>query len=179
MKKRSLLLGLAGGVFVSIFMVIMIKYCDTQHAITNMLITYTAMIIAFSVIFVAIKKERDNNGGVITFGKAFRIGLTITLITSTIYAAAWVVYSYFFMPDFIDKYTDHLIQQLKASHLPPQELKEQIDKANRDREMYGSLLGKIIEPYMEILPVGLFVSLIAALILWRRGDKGQAAVSAA
>ncbi len=179
MKRSVLLLSLAGGAFVSIFMVVMIKYCNSEHAITNMLITYTAMIIAFSVIFVAIKKARDSNGGVITFGKAFGIGLTITLITSTIYAAAWLVYSHFFIPDFIDKYTDHLIQQLKASHLPPQELKEKIDQANRDRAFYGSFLGKAIEPYMEILPVGLIVSVIAALVLKRKGDKEEVAVSAA
>lgn len=177
MKRTTFLLSLAGGAFVSIFMVIMIKYCNAQHAITNMLITYTAMIIAFSVIFVAVRKARDSNGGVITFGKAFGIGLTITLITSTIYAAAWLIYSHFFIPDFIDKYTDHLIQQLKASHLPPQELKEKIDQANRDRAFYGSFLGKSIEPYMEILPVGLIVSVIAALTLKRNGAKEQAVVA--
>lgn len=177
MKKFTLLLSLAGGVFVSIFMVILVNYCDTQHAVTNMLITYTAMIVAFSVIFVAIKKERDNNGGVITFGKALRIGLTITLITSTIYTVVWLVDFYVFMPDFIDKYTDHIIQQLKASHLSPRVLKEKIDQANRDKAMYNSPIGQILEPYMEILPVGILVSLIAALILKRKGGKEQAVVA--
>lgn len=174
MKKRTLFLALAAGIFISIFMVILVKYCDTQHAVTNMLITYTAMIIAFSVIYVAIKKERDSSGGVITFGRAFRIGLIITLITSTIYVAVWLVDYYVFMPDFMEKYTQHTIQQLKASHLPPQELKAKIDEANRNKALYSSPLGLIIEPYMEILPVGLIVSLITALILKRKGDKGQA-----
>lgn len=173
MKKTTLLLSLAGGIFVSLFMVILVKYCDTQHAVINMLITYTAMIIAFSVIFVAVKKERDNNGGTITFGRAFRIGLAITLVTSTIYVAVWLVDYYAFMPDFMDKYTQHIIAQLKASHLPPQELKEKIDQANRDKAMYGSFLGMTMEGYMEILPVGLLVSVIAALILKRKGDKEQ------
>lgn len=174
MKKRTLLLALAAGVFVSIFMVILVKYCDTQHAVTNMLITYTAMIIAFSVIFVATKKERDSNGGIITFGKAFRIGLIITLITSTIYVAVWLVDYYVFMPDFMEKYTQHIIQQLKASHLPPQELKAKIDEANKNKVLYSSPLGLTLEAYMEILPVGVIVSLIAALILKRSGNKGQA-----
>ncbi len=173
MKKRTLLFAIAAGVFISIFMVILVKYCDTQHAVTNMLITYTAMIIAFSVIFVAAKKERDSNGGVITFGKAFRIGLMITLITSTIYVAVWLIYYYVFMPDFMEKYTQHIIQQLKASHLPPQELKAKIDEANQNKVLFSSPFGMILEAYMEILPVGLIVSLIAALILKRSGDKGQ------
>lgn len=177
MKKFTLLLSLAGGAFISIFMVVLVKYCDTQHAATNMLITYTAMIIAFSVIFVAIKKERDNNGGVITFGKAFRIGLLITFITSTIYVVVWLVDYYVFMPDFMEKYTQHVIAQLKASHLPPQELKEKIDQANRDKALYSSPLGLIIEPYMEIFPVGLVLSLIAALVLKRKGDKEPVVVA--
>ncbi len=173
MKKSTLLLSLAGGVFVSIFMVFLVKYCDTQHAITNMLITYTAMVIAFSVIFVAIKKERDKNGGVITFGKAFRIGLIITAITSTIYVAVWLVDYYEFMPDFMDKYTAGIIQQLKASHLSPQVLKEKIDQANRNKEWYGSFLGMTLEGYREILPAGLIVSVIASLVLKRGGGKEQ------
>ena len=102
----------------------------------------------------------------------------ITLVASTIYVAVWLVDYYFFIPDFMEKYTQHIIQQLKASHLPPQELKAKIDEANRNKELYSSPIVLTLEAYMEPLPVGLIMSLIAALILKRSsGDKEQIVAS--
>lgn len=49
---------------------------------------YASMIIAFSMIFVAIKSYRDKHlEGAITFKTAFKIGFYITLIASTMYVA--------------------------------------------------------------------------------------------
>jgi len=173
MKKRTLLLGLASGIAIAIFMNIMVAYCNPEHATGNMLLGYTAMILAFSVIFVAIKKERDENGGVITFGRAFRTALLITFITSTIYVIAWLVDYHVFMPDFMDKYAATSIKAAQAAHLSAQQLKEKIDNINQMKEMYRSTFWVIVFTYAEIFPVGLVISLIAALILKRNGDKEQ------
>jgi len=173
MKKRTLLLALASGVAISLFMTISVVYCNGQDSAWSMLVGYTAMILAFSVIFVAIKKQRDENGGVITFGQAFRTALLITLITSTIYVIAWLVDYHVFMPDFMDKYAATSIKAAQAAHLSPQQLKEKIDSINQMKEMYRSTFWVIVFTYAEIFPVGLVISLIAALILKRSGDKGQ------
>lgn len=173
MKKRTLLLGIAGGIAISLFMNISVAYCNGQDSAWSMIVGYTAMILAFSVIFVAIKKERDDNGGVITFGRAFRTALLITLITSTIYVVAWLVNYHFFMPDFMDKYAASSIKAAQASHLSPQQLKEKIDNINQMKEMYRSTFWVIVYTYAEIFPVGLVISLIAALILKRSGNKDQ------
>jgi len=173
MKKRTLLLALASGVAISLFMNITVDYCDGQDSAWSMLVGYTAMILAFSVIFVAIKKQRDENGGTITFGKAFGTALLITIITSSIYVIAWLVNYHFFMPDFMEKYAATSIKAAHAAHLSPQQLKEKIDSINQMKEMYSSTFWVILFTYAEILPVGLIISLIAALILKRSGDKGQ------
>jgi len=57
-----------------------------------------AMILAFSLIFVAVKTLRDKHyNGVISFGKAFRGGLLVTLVTSTNYMA-YLFYFLFLIP---------------------------------------------------------------------------------
>jgi hypothetical protein len=173
MKKRVLLLAIAGGLAISLFMNITVDYCNGQDSALNMLVGYTAMILAFSVIFVAIKKERDDNGGVITFGKGFRMALLITCITSTIYVIAWLLNYHFFMSDFMDRYAASSIKAAQASHLSAQELNEKIASINHMKDMYQSPFWIIIFTYAEILPVGLVVSLIAALALKRSGNKEQ------
>jgi Protein of unknown function (DUF4199) len=173
MKKRTLLLAIASGVAISLFMNITVDYCNGQESAWNMLVGYTAMILAFSVIFVAIKKQRDENGGVITFGRAFRTALLITFITSTIYVIAWLVNFHLFMPDFMDRYAATSIKAAQAAHLSPQQLKEKIDSINQMKEMYRSTFWVIVYTYAEIFPVGLIISLIAALILKRSGDKRE------
>lgn len=171
MKKNTLLFGIIGGVIIGAWGLIAAAYCD--ESVRSMLLGYTAMLVAFSVIFVAVKKERDNNGGVITFGKAFRTALMVAFVTSTVYVIAWLVDYYLFMPDFMDKYAAHSIQQAQANHLSPQQLKEKIDSINQMKAIYKTPIGVILMTYAEIFPLGLVVSLIAALILKRSGNKGQ------
>jgi hypothetical protein len=69
-----------------------------------MLIGYASMLIAFSLVFVGIRNYRDKfNEGVISFGKAFKIGIMIVLIASTMYVVAWLIDYFFFIPDFFNR----------------------------------------------------------------------------
>ena len=74
-----------------------ISHCEaTVDYNTSMLIGYASMLIAFSLVFVVICNYRDKcNERVINFGKAFRTGIMIVLIASTIYVVAWLI-DYFF-----------------------------------------------------------------------------------
>lgn len=86
---------------------------------------YSSMIIAFSMIFVGVKSFRDKyNGGVIKFGKAFKIGFFISLIASTIYVIGWLINYYCFMPDFMDKYAVVMVAKAKASEISADEMEK-------------------------------------------------------
>ena len=87
MKKIVIVCGLIAGLIVTTMMVITTAMCYSSGNFEgSMLLGYTTMIVAFSLVFVGIKNFRDKyNDGLISFGKAFKIGLFITLITSTIY----------------------------------------------------------------------------------------------
>ncbi|GAA4920606.1 DUF4199 domain-containing protein [Mucilaginibacter defluvii] len=173
MKKYVITFGIIAGVIVSAMMVYSITSCyNSLDFDGSEIIGYSSMIIAFSFIFVAIKNYRDkNNAGIISFGKAFRIGLFITLVASTIYVLVWVIYFYNFVPDFMDKYTAHTIQQAKESGLSATKLKDQTAQITKMSEMYKNPLFVVLFTYMEIMPVGLIISLIAALILKRNTSK--------
>src|SRR5689334_546050 len=139
MKKNVLVFGLIAGTLISGFMALSMANCfgSNHFGTSSMIIGFTAMIIAFSFVFVGIKNQRDKlNGGLITFRQAFITGLWITLIASTMYVITWMIEFHFFMPDFMDKYAAVMIEQTKSSGLPPAELQSELDKIAAMQENY-------------------------------------------
>lgn len=170
MKKNILIFGSISGLIVTGMMVAMVVKCYGQENFEgNMVMGFTAMIIAFSFIFVAIKNYRDKfSEGIISFGKAFKIGILVTLLASTMYVVAWLILYYNFFPDFMEKYSAHQINNIKAQGLSVAETNEKIATINSNKEIYKNPLGVILFTYLEIFPIGLIVTLISALILKRR-----------
>lgn len=170
MKKAVIIPGIIAGIIVSALMAIsLILYKDNDHMEIGMVIGYSSMLIAFSLIFVGIKNYRDKqNNGSVSFGKAFLIGLYITLIASTFYVGSWMIESHFFIPDFAEKYSSSVIEATKAKGASPQELALTIKKMDEFKTMYKNPLFVIMMTYLEIIPVGILVSLIAGVILKRR-----------
>jgi len=110
MKRNILICGLISGAIVAILMVFTSMACyKNEDFESSMVLGYASMILAFSLVFVGIKNYRDKfNHGEVSFGKAFKIGLYITLIASTMYVVVWLIEYYLFIPDFMDKYTAHV-----------------------------------------------------------------------
>ena len=125
------------------------------------------MIVALSIIFVAIKQYRDKNlGGVIKFKTAFLVGLYISLIAGTIYVANWEVYMQTAGSDeFIEQYQTSMINNMKADGASEEDIQKQLEKNEYYKEMYSNTFFRILITYSEILPVGLLISLLSAFLL--------------
>jgi len=166
MKKVVITCGLIAGAISVALMGIGIGLFDKNHTETSEIIGYTSMLLSASLIFVGIKIFRDkHNGGIVSFGKAFLIGLYISLIASTIYVAAWALEYKFIFPDFLDNYSAIMIAKAKASGAGPEKIAAQLKQLAMYRDMYKNPIFFTLLTYAEYLPVGLIISLIAALIL--------------
>ena len=173
MKKNIIVYGLIAGIVVSVLMLSSVNYlshCEGNVDYdTSMLIGYASMLIAFSLVFVGIRNYRDKyNGGVISFGKAFKIGIVMVLIASTIYVVAWLIDYFFFIPDFMEKYSAHTLDELKAGGASQIEIDKQAKEMANFAKMYKNPFFNAMMTYVEILPVGLIVTLISSLILKRK-----------
>lgn len=170
MKKNILVCGLIGGAWLSIMLVYSIYLCYTRDDFKgNMALGFASMILAFSLIFIAVRNYRNKyNGGVVTFGKAFKIGLYISLIASSFYVITWVIDYYFFVPDFMEKFTAHSIKIAEADGATPAKMEEVKKQMAWYNDMYKSPFMVVLLTYMEVLPLGLIISLISALILKRK-----------
>ena len=176
MKKNILIYGLIAGVVVATLMLLSVNYlshCEGNvDYSTSMLIGYASMLLAFSLVFVGIRNYRDKyNEGVIGFGKAFKIGLMIVLIASTIYVVAWLIDYFYFIPDFAEKYAAHTLDKLKASGASVLEIDKQTKEMANFSRMYKNPFINAMMTYVEILPVGLIVTLISSLLLKRKTAK--------
>jgi hypothetical protein len=170
MKKIVVVSGLMAGAIVSAMLIItMVIYKSSGNFENGMIYGYASMLLAFSLIFVGIKNYRDKyNNGSISFGKAFKIGLFITLIASTMYVIVWLIDYYFFIPDFGEKYAAHMLEKLKASGASEIELAKQTKEMASFSDMYKNPFFNALITYSEIIPVGLIVTLISSLILKKK-----------
>ncbi len=173
MKKNIIICGVIGGLITTVMMVITTAFTMNNREVDHGAVYgYTSMILAFSLIFVGVRNVRDNyDSGVISFAKAFKIGLLITLIASSIYVISWLFDYYFFLTDFAEQYSAHVLEKLKSSGASPAELAKKTAEMANFTKMYKNPLFNTLITYTEILPVGLIVSLISALILKRKTAK--------
>lgn len=171
MKKTVLICGLVAGLIsASMFIGLMILgKAQDEHMENGMIIGFTLMILAFSLIFVGTKITRDkHNGGYISFWQAFRVGFYISLIASTIYVLVWLVDLYTFNPDFATKYAAQNMEKLKSSGASAEMIAKETASMESFKEMYKNPVFVILLTYVEILPIGILVTLISAFTLKRR-----------
>lgn len=165
MKKIVLIFGLVIGAILSGNTVFMMSLMKTNPDFQgNEVVGYAAMVVLFSLIFLGIRNYRNKlAGGIISFGKAFKTGFLITLVASTIYVVVGLLYMHFFMPEFIDLYIDFVLK-----NTAPEELQAKAAQMNNFKEMYKNPFFAILISYSEVLPVGVVVAFISALILKKK-----------
>ena len=91
MKKTVLTFGFISGAIMAVMMfgtMLLIRNIGFDKA---EIVGYTGMVLAFLMVFFGIRSYRENiSGGTITFGRAFAVGILITLISCICYVVARV-----------------------------------------------------------------------------------------
>lgn len=169
MKKIVLTFGLISGALMAIFMFATMPFVDRIGMDRMLFVGYTGIVLAFMLVFFGIRSYRENvGGGAVTFGRAFMIGILITLISSVCYVIAWQIFYYNFMPDFFEKYSAHVIEQARASGATPEALQAQTKQLAQDIALYKHPVFHVLFVFLEPFPVGLVITLISSAILRKR-----------
>lgn len=172
MKKLILVYGFIAGAIVSAMMLItMPMYKSGSLKLENGELTgYTTMVIALSVIFVAIKSFRDKQPDrSITFWKGVQIGLLITLVAGIMYAFTWEYLYQDIGNEFMQKYSEKQMNELKASGASEAQIVQSQQEMSEFTEMYNNPLIRFsFTLFVEIFPVGVVITLIAAALLRRK-----------
>ena len=176
MKKIVLTYGLISGVFFAVEFLITLGFADTIGHENGYVIGYTTMVAAFLLVYFGMRSYRDTVlNGVIKFGAAFRVGILITLLSSTMYVASWEIVSSKLAPDFAAKYAAHEIERAKAAGVSQEKLDAQVKKMKDFEVMYKNPFIFAGLTFLEVFPVGLVITLISAGVVSRRGRDGATA----
>ena len=179
MKRIVLTFGLIAGVIVAVLGAINMSLwrSGALDFDSGQLVGYTSMIIALSMVFFGIKSFRDKHqNGIIKFGKAFTVGILITLLASAVYVAGWEVYwrtNDELRTTFMPQYMEHTIEKMKSGGATAEDIEATRKQMMEFAEMYDITAIRLAITLVEILPVGLVITLISAAILRRREVLAQ------
>lgn len=182
MKRFALTYGLiAGGILATLMAVTLPLVINRQidlHA--SQAFGYTSMVLAFLMVFLGIRSYRERvAGGFITFGKAFTVGILITLVASAVYVGVWQIIYWGFIPDFGEIYAACVIDDMKGDGASAAEIAKTEREMADFQRLYRNPLFNVAITFLEVFPVGLVVTLVSAAILRRKGDPRVAGAAAA
>ena len=181
MKRTVIIFGLLSGAVSSAMMFLTLPLINngTVHNHNGELIGYTAIFLSFLLVFFGIRSYRENTGGTITFGRAFRAGILITLISCVFYVASWEIIYFKVMPDFFDKYATRTIAEMHEKGASADAIAAKTKELAMLKEMYNKPLINAAVTFIEPFPVGLIMTLVSAGILRRRISPPAVAVAQA
>lgn len=169
MKKTVLTFGLISGAISSGMLLLSLPLVDRIGFDKGMILGYTTIVASFLLVFFGIRSYRDQNPEApLTFGRAFQVGLLITLVSCACYVATWEVVYFKLKPGFTDKYMEYSLEQIRKSGASPEEIAATERQIRDFKVQYDKVWVNAAYTFMEPFPVGLLVTVVSALVLRRK-----------
>ena len=166
MTKIILIFGVIAGLIVTTSYTVS-TFAHTRYGMgAGVAVGYLVMLIALALVFVGVKKYRDDHlGGVIRFSTALGVGAAISAVACFFYAASWELYLYMTDYSFM---RDYLRSTIEAKRLA--------GASGADLAMFESDMAALAKDYehpvyrtlltlREIAPVAIIVTFISASLL--------------
>jgi len=171
MKKTVLIYGLIAGAIVSAMLLIsqpLFRSGQLDHN-SGFAVGITSMILAMTLIYFGVRSFRDQHlNGIITFKKAFIVGLLIATTASLMYAITWEFIINFMSPDFAEWYNKMQMEELVKKGASEAEMTKAKEEMAQFATTYANPVYRFGFTLLEIFPVGLIFTLASAAILKRQ-----------
>jgi len=169
MKKTVLTFGLISGAVAALLVFSTMPFVYRFGFDKGLIVGYTLIVVSLLFVPFGIWSYRENvGGGNITFGRAFAVGILITLISCICYVLAWEIVYYNFLPDFADKYTAYMVEKAKASGATQQAIDATLQEMKGMKALLDNPLTFAAVGFTEPFPVGLVITTISAAILRKK-----------
>jgi hypothetical protein len=181
MKKVVIVFGLISGAISSalMFLTLPLMISGAVNFENGYIVGYTAIVLSFLLVFFGIRSYRENSGGTITFGRAFSVGILITLISCVFYVASWEIIYFKLMPDFVDNYAARSINTMREKGATEADIAAKKIEMEKMKALYNNPLINVAFTFIEPFPVGLIMTLVSAAILRKRNPPAVSGVAQA
>jgi hypothetical protein len=155
---------LSGAIVIAIIVVTMaLGLPDHAHSLW---FGYLVMLAGMSLIFIGTKRYRDVEcGGVISFWRAFGLGLGIAAVAGLCYAIGWELYLRLTGWDFMADYSAAILRSMREAGASIAAIEAKRAEMQQMAEMYANPLFRVPMTFLEIFPVGFVVALVSAALL--------------
>ncbi len=157
------------GMCMALLLFICLPFAPKLGYDTSAMLAFFGKIAALIPMYFGMQAYRKTIGdGLITFWKAFNIGLLVLVIASIFYAISWVILYYWVAPDFTTNFTTFYIEQMKAHGSPAKDIaamQAQFDEA-RKTPLNPFLNGAVA--FTDPLLIGLIITLIFSGIVRKK-----------
>lgn len=162
-KNHALVYGLIGGLLTVVVSLILYLagMTDPASGKSNWLGSILSIAIFVWALFTAIRKQREDQGGAISFGEAFKVGFVASLIIALIGVVYMWVFMNFIDPDFIDQVKQAAMEQMAAQGQSDEQIEQSMEMAGK--MMTGPMM--LVWSFVGSLVMGVIVSLIGAAVL--------------
>lgn len=164
--RYALTYGGLSGLIVVLTIAAGLTFAERDGILTSEWLGYLVMLVALALIFIGMKRYRDNErGGVIRFLPALGIGLAMAAVAAVVYVAVWEAYLAATDYAFFDQYVAALMEQKRAAGASAAELAAEAASFDTMRGYYNNPAMRVPITFLEIFPVGLVVALVSAALL--------------
>lgn len=166
MNRFILIYGSIAGLAVAAFMLGGMMISNANGSAGSQTFGYLSMLVAMSIIFVAVKRYRDTKlGGVVKFWPAFGLGAGIALLASLFYVFAWEIYFNSTGGAWVEVYVEQIRAQYAEQGRSAEEIDAYLTETQSMMELYRNWWFRMPITLTEILPVGVLISLVSAGLL--------------
>jgi hypothetical protein len=168
MKKSVLRFGIIS--FVTLCIIGFINYLASTNipGYNGAIGGYVSILLSSVFVYIGIKQFRDKeNGGFVSYKKAFLVGILIVIFPSLANGLYSVIYAKLIDPGFMDKYYDLAIQNMKAE-LPPDQFQVKLRSLESERTMFKNPYYYFMVMFLTVFLIGAIVTAISSLALYKK-----------
>jgi hypothetical protein len=171
MKSTVIKFGLYSSMVLIILFGISFFFEAAMDFSTSEIFGYTTIVLSLSFVYFGIRNYRDAiNQGTVSFGKALKIGVLITLLASIAFGLINVVYTEIINPEFTAEYYEYSIEKYRES-LPEEAFKTKLIELESQKDLFKNPLANFGIMGLTVFIIGFIISLISGLILQRKNQQ--------
>ncbi len=141
---------------------------EPDEFMSSEIVGHIFILVSLIFVFIGMKQYRDANGGSLSYWKAVKIGLLITIFPAIAFGLYNLLYIEVIDPEFMTKYTNHIISERSVGKSAEEiiEIKKEILAGH---EMFANPAIQFFVMFLSVFVMGAIVSLVSGFFVKKAG----------